>query len=160
MHKYWWPILSFIFIYCVSNFLSIFFFTCAPFFFFTSPSPQIYRLLSSWISFLNSWDFICTDWIISEAVMLAYFTYRYYTAKQNVRGEENGRNREEAYLQAQCSKWENVLRHITFLEQVLTYTVIYMHHAKKEKKARRVPSWQGLNTSHVTDETWPKLFGK
>lgn len=66
--------------------------------------------------------------------MSAYFTYRYYSAKQNdVRGEENGRNREEAYLQAQWYKWENVLRHSAFSEQILMCTEIYMHCAEKEK---------------------------
>lgn len=66
--------------------------------------------------------------------MSAHFSYRYYTAKQNdVRGEENGRNREEAYVQVQWCKWENVLRHIAFLEQILICTELHMHCAEKEK---------------------------
>lgn len=65
--------------------------------------------------------------------MSAYFTYRYYTAKQNdVRGE-NGRNREEVDLEAQWFKQENALRHIAFFEQILAYTEIYIHCAEKEK---------------------------
>ncbi|PKU31382.1 serine threonine-protein phosphatase 2b catalytic subunit beta isoform isoform x6 [Limosa lapponica baueri] len=39
--------------------------------------------------------------------MSAYFTYRYYTAKLNdMRGEENGRKRKEAYLQAQWYRFK------------------------------------------------------
>lgn len=113
VYKYWWPILSFIFMYCISRFLSIFSFTCAPFLFFL-PLPPL-RFIGCCPVDSHFWIhqgyFFCTDWTISEAGMSAYFTYRYYTAKQNdVRGEENGRNREEAYLQAQWCKWENVLR--------------------------------------------------
>lgn len=50
-----------------------------------------------------------------------------------MRGEENGRNREEAYLQAQWCKCKNVLRHIAFSEQIPTRAEIYMHCAEKEK---------------------------
>lgn len=73
--------------------------------------------------------------------MSVYFTYRYYTAKQSdVRGEENGRNREEVYLQEQWCKWENVLRHIALSKQILMCTEIHMHCAEKEKKAKRLNS--------------------
>lgn len=66
--------------------------------------------------------------------MSVYFTYRYYTAKQSdVRGEENGRNREKVYLQEQWCKWENVLRHIALSKQILMCTEIHMHCAEKEK---------------------------
>lgn len=66
--------------------------------------------------------------------MSVYFTYKYYTAKQSdVRGEENGRKREEVYLQDQWCKWENVLRHIALSKQILTCTEIQTQCAEKGK---------------------------
>lgn len=74
--------------------------------------------------------------------MSVYFTYRYYTAKQSdVRGEENGRNREQVYLLDQGCKWENVLRHIALSEQILTCKKSKcIVQRKGSKKAKRLSS--------------------
>lgn len=50
-----------------------------------------------------------------------------------MRGEENGRNREEVYLQDQWCKWEDVLRHIALSKQILMCTEIQMLCAEKGK---------------------------
>lgn len=73
--------------------------------------------------------------------MSAYFAYRYYTAKQNdVRGEENGRNREEAYLQAQCSKWGKCTEaHYIFGAITNVYSNLYA--SCKERKESKASKW-------------------